>query len=109
MSWILTYYNTRVAELIDDWPVGIRADFDRIAQAIREHGPNLGMPRTRAMGDGLFEIRAKGREGIGRALFCVVVGQRIIILHAFIKKTQQTPQHDLEIARARLKEVRAHD
>ena len=41
------------------------------------------MPYTRAMGDGLFEIRAKGQEGIGRALFCTVVGKRIVILHGF--------------------------
>ena len=42
------------------------------------------------MGDGLFEIRAKGQEGIGRALFCTVVGKRIVILHGFIKKTEKT-------------------
>ena len=44
------------------------------------------MPYTCAMGDGLFEIRAKGQEGIGRALFCTVVGKRIVILHGFIKR-----------------------
>ena len=68
--------------------------------------PNLGMPYTRAMGDGLFEIRAKGQEGIGRALFCTVVGKRIVILHGFIKKTEQTPQRALDTARRRMKEVR---
>ena len=63
------------------------------------------MPYTRAMGDGLFEIRAKGQEGIGRALFCTVVGKRIVILHGFIK-TEQTPQRALDTARRRMKEVR---
>lgn len=58
------------------------------------------------MGGGLFEIRAKGREGIGRAFYCTVVGQRIVILHAFIKKTEQTPMRDLETAHARLKEIK---
>jgi phage-related protein len=58
------------------------------------------------MGGGLFEIRAKGREGIGRAFYCARIGQRIVILHAFIKKTEQTPQRELEIGRARLKEVK---
>ena len=52
------------------------------------------------MGAGLFEVRAKGREGIGRAFYCAIVGQRIVILHAFIKKTEQTPVRELEIARA---------
>ena len=65
------------------------------------------MPHTRAMGGGLFEVRAKGREGIGRAFYCTIVGQRIVILHAIVKKTEKTPAHDLETARARLKEVKA--
>ncbi len=69
-------------------------------------GPNLGMPFTRSMGQGLFEIRAKGKEGIGRAFFCAIVENEILILHEFIKKTQKTPKNDLEIARRRLKEVK---
>lgn len=105
-AWHLSYYNRKVAALVDAWPVGILASFERITRAMLEHGPDLGLPRTRAMGGGLFEIRAKGREGIGRAFYCTVVGQRIVILHAFIKKTEQTPQRELDIARARLKEVK---
>ncbi len=66
----------------------------------------LGMPFTRSMGNGLFEIRAESKEGIGRAFFCTVVGNKVIILHAFIKKTKKTPQKELKIARQRLKEVR---
>jgi len=71
-----------------------------------EHGANLGMPYTRAMGDGLFEIRAKGQEGIGRAFFCTLIGRRIIILHGFIKKTDKTPRHELDIALQRMKEMK---
>ncbi len=67
--------------------------------------PNLGLPYTRAMGEGLFEIRARGTEGIGRAFFCTLIGQRIVILHGFIKKSQKTPLADLRIARKRLKEL----
>ncbi len=69
-------------------------------------GPNLGMPYTRAMGDGLFEIRANGQEGIGRAMFCTLVGRRVVVFHGFIKKTEQTPAKDLDTARRRMKEVR---
>ena len=106
-AWELCWYNAKVAKAIDAWPAGIRADFLHIASMMVDHGPNIGMPHTRAMGGGLFEVRAKGREGIGRALFCTVVERRIVILHGFIKKTEQTPAHDLEIARARLKQVKA--
>ncbi len=70
-----------------------------------ESGPNLGLPFTRSMGDGLFEIRAKGREGIGRAFFCTVVGSKVVILRSFIKKSRKTPARELKIARKRMKEV----
>ncbi len=105
--WALDYYNAKVAAQVEAWPAGIRASFLRIAEAMTEHGPNIGMPHTRAMGGGLFEVRAKGSEGIGRAFYCAVVAQRIVILHAIVKKTEQTPARDLDTARARLKEVRA--
>jgi phage-related protein len=70
-----------------------------------EFGPNLGLPYTRAMGEGLFEIRARGAEGIGRAFFCTMVGQRIVILHGFVKKTDKTPARELAVAKQRQKEV----
>ena len=106
MSYRLYYYNSRVRAEIHQWPVGLLASFVRIAEQIEDTGPNLGMPYTRAMGDGLFEIRARGMEGIGRAFFCCLVEKRVVILHGFVKKTQATPVKDLAIARKRLKEVR---
>lgn len=107
MSYRVEYFNEAVEAEVMEWPAGILASFIRIAERIVEHGPNLGLPYTRAMGDGLFEIRAKGQEGIGRALFCTVVGKRIVILHGFIKKTEQTPQRALDAARRRMKEIRS--
>ena len=106
MGYRIEFFNEAVEAEVMAWPGGILASFTRIAERITEHGPNLGMPYTRAMGDGLFEIRAKGQEGIGRALFCTVVGKRIVILHGFIKKTEQTPRRAWDTARRRMKEVR---
>jgi Phage derived protein Gp49-like (DUF891) len=60
---------------------------------------------SRAFGDGLFELRPRGRTGIGRAFYCYLVGKRVVVLHAFIKKSQQTPDSELKLARKRLKEV----
>ena len=105
-AWDLSFYSPKVATTVERWPVGILASFTRIARLMQEHGPDLGMPHTRAMGSGLFEVRAKGAEGIGRAFYCTVVGRRIVILHVFVKKTEQTPARELETARARLKEVK---
>jgi phage-related protein len=64
--------------------------------------------RSRAMGDGLFELRCKGEEGIGRAFYCAMRGRQIVILNSFIKKTQETPDRELKTARKRLKEIK-HD
>jgi phage-related protein len=65
----------------------------------------LGEPYTKPLNDGLFEIRAKAQEGIGRSIYCYQKGQKIIILHSFVKKTQKTPKKELEIALKRKKEL----
>ena len=106
MNYQIQFFNKSVKAEIDAWPIGINASFVRIAEQIVLSGPNLGLPYTRPFGDGLFEIRARGPEGIGRAFFCCLVGCQIIILHGFIKKTQTTPIKDLKLARKRLKEIR---
>lgn len=69
-------------------------------------GPNLGEPHTKAFGDGLFELRLKGAEGIARVFFCTLVGRRIVMLHSFIKKSERTPLRELEIAEVRMKEIK---
>jgi len=72
-------------------------------------GPDLGMPHTRAMRGGLFELRFKAAEGIARVFYCTVIGKKIMILHQFIKKTRKTPPKELALARQRMKEVRNAD
>jgi phage-related protein len=69
------------------------------------YGPDLGMPHTKAMGSGLFELRIKAAEGIARVFYCTVVGKRIVFLHQFVKKTDKTPAKELQIAHRRMKEV----
>jgi len=108
MDYKISFFNSNVQAEFERWPVGLRARFRALTIRIESYGPNLGMPHTRAMADGLFEIRAKAEEGIGRAFYCTLVGRRVVILHGFIKKTDKTPQRELEIARNRLKEVLQH-
>ena len=109
MVFRLSYYNENVEAELDAWPVGLRARFRALTVRMEEYGPNLGMPHTRALGNGLFEIRAKAEEGIGRAFFCTMVGRKIVILHSFIKKTDKTPKRELDIALTRQKEVISHE
>lgn len=105
MKWNIEFFSVRVKEEALGLPAGIRAKFLHILELMEVAGPDLGMPHTKAMGRGLFEIRAKGKEGIGRFFYCVLVGRRIVVLHSFVKKTNKTPMGDLEIAQKRMKEV----
>jgi len=105
MAYIVDYFHPRVKAEIESWPDDILADFARIVELLMEFGPHLRMPHSRAMGGGLFELRPRGREGIGRVFYCFVIGRRVVILHAFVKKTQETPEQELKIAQKRLEEV----
>jgi len=106
MEWNISFYNQKVESETLSFPKGILANFLHIAEMIEECGPALGLPYTKALGNGLFEIRAKGMEGIGRSFFCTVKNQEVIIPHTFIKKSQKTPSKEMGIARKRLKEVK---
>lgn len=105
MAWQITYYNERIKSAIDDLPAGVRADFARLLQLLGEFGADLRLPHSRAMGSGLFELRPRGREGIACVFYCMQMGQAIVILHSFVKKTQETPKNELDIATRRMKEV----
>ena len=103
--WIIQFFNERVQKDINKRPVGIYTDFLRITELMVEHGADLKMPISKALGKGLFELRCKGKESIGRVFYCTMVDHEIILLHGFIKKTQKTPPHELEIAKRRRKEI----
>lgn len=106
MSYSVEYFHPKVRDEIESWPVGILADYARLVELVMEFGPELGMPHSRAIGGGLFELRPRGREGAARAMYCFVVGKRVVVLHAFVKKTRATSSRDLSTARKRMREVR---
>ncbi len=106
MNWQITFFNQKVETETLSFPAGILADLLHIFEMIEEFGPDLGKPQTQPMGKGLFEIRAKGKEGIGRSLFCCLNGKEVVILQSFIKKTQKTPKKDLDLAKRRMKELK---
>ena len=109
MNWTIVYYSESVQRGILSLPPGLLARYLRYADKMEIYGPDLGMPHTRAMGEGLFELRLKAAEGIARVLYCTMVGRRILILHQFTKKTKKTPPKELALARRRMKEVKDAD
>lgn len=62
-------------------------------------GQQQRLPHSRAFSDGLFKLRPRGKSGIGRVFYCFLVGQHVVVGHAFIKKSRQTPEREIKIAR----------
>ena len=106
MDYTITYYSEAVQKQIGDLPDTLAARYVVLTRRMVALGPNLGEPHTKAFGDGLFELRLKGAEGIARVFFCTLIGKRIVMLHSFIKKTDRTPKRELDVAQARLKEIK---
>jgi len=64
MAWQLSYYNAKVAAQVETWPVGIRASFLRIVELKQVHGPDIGMPHTKAMGGSTRKRARRHRQGV---------------------------------------------
>jgi phage-related protein len=103
MPWKARFFSARLEAEILAMPAGFVARFLQYAERMETHGPDLGMPHARAMGQGPFELRLKAAEGIARIFYCTVIGRQIVILHQFVTKTGKTPARELEIARKRMR------
>lgn len=108
MHWKITYYNRTVYKEIEALPAHLLGRYGALTSKMIENGPDLGMPYTRSMGSGLFEIRLKSQEGIARVFFCTIHQKNIVMLHSFVKKSQATPKKELNKAISRMKEVKRH-
>ena len=106
MDYTINYYSAAVQEEILALPDTLAARYIVLTRRMAALGPNLGEPHTKAFGEGLFELRLKGAEGIARVFFCTLVGKRIVMLHSFVKKSEKTPVREREIAEHRLKEIK---
>ena len=107
MPWRVEALNETVAQEIEALPLDMQARFVRLAERIAQVGlERLGQPEVKHLKDKLWEVRLKGRDGIARALYVTVVGQRVVVVRVFIKKTQKTPTAEIELALRRAKEIR---
>jgi phage-related protein len=106
MAWKMLLLDRLVEEEVSQLPVDMRARLTRLSNLIEQHGFEA-LPRdsVKHLDEKLWELRITGRDGISRAIYVTVSGQRMIILRAFVKKTQKTPRNELELARQRAKEV----
>jgi phage-related protein len=105
MKWSIEYYSAEVEKKILSLPSGFLARYLRLTDLMLEFGSNLGLPHTKFLGDGLIELRIKSKEGIARVFYCTMVGNKIIMLHLFIKKANKIPGKEIQVAKNRMKEV----
>lgn len=106
MKWEILYYSEVVQQDLLNLHAGIQARYIHLTDRMVVYGPHLGMPHTKAIDNGLFELRLKSKEGIGRVFYCTLIGNKIVMLHTFIKKSQKIPARELKVALQRLKEVK---
>ena|SRR5450759_201733 len=107
MSYTIVYYSEELQAEIMSLPATLQARYIGLTARMMEYGANLGQPHTEAFGNGLFELRLKGSEGIARVFYCTLVGRQIVMLHCFVKKSQKTPVKERKIAEKRMKDVKS--
>lgn len=100
-------FHPKARDTIRDFPEDVRRGFGKAIFDLQK-GANLSMPLSRAMSSvaaGAEELRVKDRSGTYRVFYYTRLVDSILIFHAFTKKTQKTPPHEIALARQRLKEM----
>ena len=107
MAWTVETLNETVDAELAELPTDMRARLVRISDLIESVGlPNVKEPHVRHVRGQLWEIRLKGKAGIARALYVTTKEQRVVIVRAFIKKTEKTPTGEINLALQRAKELK---
>ncbi len=107
MAWTVETLNETVDAELAELPADMRARLVRISELIESLGlPNVKEPHVRHIRGSLWEIRLKGKAGIARALYVTAKEQRVVILRAFIKKTEKTPTGEIDLALQRAKDLK---
>ena len=107
MDWIVEYYSDSngkepVADFVNALPLKTRAKVLRLIDLLGEYGVLFKEPYTRQLRGKIRELRIKDHHGAIRVLYFAYTGRRFILLHGFIKKTDKTPERDIEIAEKRM-------
>ena len=105
--WTVETLNKAVDDEIEALPVEMRARLVRLGTIIEAVGfQGLPADTVKHLEDKLWELRIRGKDGIARTIYVTASGHRVVIVRAFVKKTQKIPKHELELARERAKAVK---
>lgn len=106
MIWTVETFSAGVAAELDTLPTDIRTKLDRYIRTISAQGPQaLPHHAFKHLEGKLWELRIIGRDGIARVIYVTLTDRRLVLLRAFVKKTQKTPLAELELARSRAKSL----
>jgi len=106
VTWRVEILNDTVAAEIAALPSTRRPHSLRLAERIASARlERLGEPQVKRLEGKLWELRLTGRDGIARALYVTAIGRRVVVVRAFVKKTQRTPPAEIELALRRAKEI----
>lgn len=87
-------------------PIDLQARFLHVAEMLEDLGPRrVGEPHVKHLSKKLWEMRMRGKDGIARAIYFAATGKRLIVVRAFVKKSQKTPRRDIEIATSRMRDL----
>lgn len=102
MQWKIKIHPLAETEL-SNMPNDMKGRFIHIGELLDTFGiDKVGMPHIRPIENKLWEMRFSGRDGIGRAIYIAQNGRELLVLHAFIKKSQKTPRKNINIALSRI-------
>ena len=106
MAWTVETLNENVDEELESLPAEMLARFVHITRLLVEFGPmEVHEPHVKHIRGKLYEMRMRGKLGIARALYVIAKNKRIVVLRAFVKKTQKTPNREIMLALKRAKEI----
>ncbi len=100
-------WHPKALDAIRTFPELVRRKVGYLLQQL-EHGDTLGMPHARPMsvvGPGVIELRVSNLNGAFRVFYLIKIEEKIMVFHAFQKKTQKTSQSDLAVGKKRLREL----
>jgi len=107
MAWIVELLDDRVRDELEILPLDMQARFRRIVELIQGYGlERVREPHVKHLEGPLWEMRMKGKDGISRAIYVTAKGRRVVVVRAFVKKTQKTPRREIDIALQRAREVK---
>lgn len=109
MDWTVDFYkdageNEPVRVFMDSLSLAVRAKITRAIERLAEDGVLLTEPFTRRIRSKIRELRINDAQGNVRILYFTCTGRRFILLHGFIKKTDKTPEREIETAEKRMKD-----